>query len=148
MKKRMPTRYLLASSTFSLSLLLYIDRVCISAAKGPIAESLHLNDQQMGWVLSIFALGYALFQTPGGLLSDRFGPRIALASIVSFWSLFTALTGAAWNYISLLVIRFLFGAGEAGAFPGISRAMYSWFPLKERGIINGINRYIKSLFDK
>ncbi|KAA3658138.1 MAG: MFS transporter, partial [Calditrichaeota bacterium] len=139
MKKLIPTRYLLAMCTFSLSLLLYVDRVCISAAKGPIAESLNLNDQQMGWVLSIFALGYALFQTPGGLLSDKFGPRIALASIVSFWSLFTALTGAVWNFISLLVVRFLFGAGEAGAFPGISRAIYSWFPLKERGIINGIN---------
>ena len=139
MKKLIPTRYLLALCTFSLSLLLYIDRVCISAAKGPIAESLNLTDQQMGWVLSIFALGYALFQTPGGLLSDRFGPRIVLTSIVSFWSLFTALTGAVWNFISLLVIRFLFGAGEAGAFPGISRAMFSWFPLKERGIINGIN---------
>ncbi|MBN1996794.1 MFS transporter [candidate division KSB1 bacterium] len=139
MKKIITTRYLLVLSTFTLSLLLYIDRVCISAAKGPISESLHLNDQQMGWVLSIFALGYAVFQTPGGLLSDRLGPRIALGSIVCFWSFFTALTGAAWNFVSLLIVRLLFGAGEAGAFPGISRAMYSWFPLKERGIINGIN---------
>lgn len=139
MKKLIPTRYLLALATFSLSLLLYVDRVCISAAQGPIAESLNLSDRQMGWVLSIFALGYALFQTPAGLLADRFGPRIVLTSIVTFWSLFTALTGAAWYYISLLVVRFLFGAGEAGAFPGISRAVFSWFPIKERGIINGIN---------
>ena len=125
--------------TFSLSLLLYIDRVCISAAKTSIAETLQLSDRQMGWVLSFFALGYALFQTPGGVLADRLGPRAVLTSIVGFWSVFTALTGAAWNYISLLAVRFLFGAGEAGAFPGISRAMFSWIPLSERGTVNGIH---------
>jgi len=137
--KQIPARYTLVLGTFSLSLLLYIDRVCISAAKGPIASSLNLNDREMGWVLSFFALGYALFQTPGGMLSDRFGPRTVLTSIVSFWSVFTALTGAAWNYMVLLIVRFFFGIGEAGAFPGISRAMFSWIPLKERGKVNGIN---------
>ena len=135
----MQKRYFLIVNTFILSLILYIDRVCISAAKSPIAESLHLSDKQMGWVLSIFALGYALFQTPSGYIADKFGPRKVLALIVTFWSIFTSLTGAAWNYISLLVVRFLFGAGEAGAFPGISRAVYSWIPLKERGLVNGIN---------
>lgn len=124
---------------FLLALLLYIDRVCISVAKDPIAGSLGLNDKQMGWVLSAFALGYALFQVPSGWLSDKYGPRITLTSIVSIWSGFTMLTGAAWNYLSLLLLRFLFGAGEAGAFPGMSRAIYSWIPLKERGLIIGIN---------
>ena len=94
-------------STFSLSVLLYIDRVCISVAKEPIAGALDLSDKQIGWVLSIFALGYALAQTPSGMLNDRFGPRIILTAVVSFWSLFTALTGAAWSYISLLVTRFV-----------------------------------------
>jgi ACS family glucarate transporter-like MFS transporter len=135
----MQKRYFLIVNTFILTLILYIDRVCISAAKSPIAESLQLSDKQMGWVLSIFALGYALFQTPSGYIADKFGPRRVLALIVTFWSLFTSLTGAAWNYVSLLFIRFLFGAGEAGAFPGISRAVYSWIPLKERGLVNGIN---------
>jgi ACS family glucarate transporter-like MFS transporter len=93
----------------------------------------------MGWVLSIFALGYSLAQTPAGMLIDKFGPRRMLTIIVATWSAFTALTGAAWNFISLLVIRFLFGAGEAGAFPGASRAFYSWIPLKERGMVQGIN---------
>ena len=139
MGKLIPTRYFLIMNTFLLSLLLYIDRVCISAAKSPIADSLNLTDTEMGWVLSCFALGYALFQTPSGILADRLGPRKVLTTIVVFWSAFTALTGAAWNYISLLVVRFLFGAGEAGAFPGISRAVYSWIPLKERGLVNGIN---------
>ncbi len=130
---------MLVLSTFLLSVLLYIDRVCISVAKDPIAGALDLTDTQIGWVLSIFALGYALAQTPGGILNDRFGPRVILTTVVSFWSLFTALTGAAWNYISLLVVRFVFGVGEAGAFPGIARATFSWIPLKERGIVTGIN---------
>jgi len=130
---------MLVLSTFLLSVLLYIDRVCISVAKEPIAGALDLSDKQIGWVLSIFALGYALAQTPSGILNDRFGPRIVLTAVVSFWSLFTALTGAVWNYISLLLVRFVFGVGEAGAFPGIARATFSWIPLRERGIVTGIN---------
>lgn len=133
------TRYMLVFSTFLLSVLLYIDRVCISVAKEPIAGALNLSDTQIGWVLSIFALGYALAQTPSGILNDRFGPRIILTAVVSFWSLFTALTGAAWNYVVLLITRFVFGVGEAGAFPGIARATFSWIPIKERGIVTGIN---------
>jgi ACS family glucarate transporter-like MFS transporter len=132
-------RYILVTGTFILSLLLYIDRACISVAKDPIAQTLGLSDSQMGWVLSIFALGYSIFQTPAGYLIDRFGPRRMLTAIVAFWSVFTAVTGAAWNFISLMIIRFLFGAGEAGAFPGAARAFFSWIPLKERGIVQGIN---------
>lgn len=132
-------RYRVAGGMFLLALLLYIDRICISVAKDPIANSLGLDDRAMGWVLSAFALGYALLQVPSGLMADRIGPRKVLTGIVSFWSLLTALTGAAWNFISLLVIRFLFGAGEAGAFPAMSRAIYSWMPLRERGLILGLN---------
>jgi len=139
MKRLIPTRHLLVLSTFLLSVLLYIDRVCISVAKEPIAGALDLSDKQIGWVLSIFALGYALAQTPSGILNDRFGPRIVLTAVVSFWSLFTALTGSAWNYTVLLFTRFIFGVGEAGAFPGIARATFSWIPIKERGIVTGIN---------
>ncbi len=132
-------RYLIVLGTFLLALLLYVDRVCISVAKSPIAEELELNDQQMGWVLAAFSLGYALLQTPSGYWVDRLGPRKMLTGIVSFWSLLTALTGLSWNFISLLTVRFLFGAGEAGAFPGIARATFSWFPVRERGLITGIN---------
>lgn len=139
MRKLIPTRVLLVLGTFLLSLLLYIDRACISAAKVPVSESLGFNDKQMGWVLSAFALGYALFQTPSGMLADRLGPRKILTTIVVLWSAFTALTAAAWNFVSMLVVRFLFGASEAGAFPGISRAVYSWYPIKERGLVTGIN---------
>jgi len=138
-KKHFPKRYFMVLGTFLLALLLYIDRVCISVAKDPISDALVLSDKQMGWVLAAFSLGYALFQTPAGILSDKLGPRKVLSVIVTIWSGFTALTGAAWNFISLLVVRFLFGVGEAGAFPGMSRAIYSWIPLQERGIVTGIN---------
>ena len=137
--KYLPGRFMLIIGMFLLSLLLYIDRICISVAKDPIAGDLTLTDKQMGWVLSIFALGYALFQVPGGFMADKLGPRSVLTSIVSIWSMLTALTGAAWNFVSLMFIRFFFGAGEAGAFPAMSRAIYSWFPLKERGLVIGIN---------
>ena len=135
----LPGRWIMSFGMFLLALLLYIDRVCISVAKDPIAESLALSDIAMGWVLSVFALGYAAFQVPGGMMADRWGPRKVLTGIVTFWSALTALTGTAWNYVSLLIFRFLFGAGEAGAFPGLSRAIFSWIPLKERGLITGIN---------
>lgn len=139
MKRIIPVRYMLVVMMFLLSVLLYVDRICISVAKEPIAEAFQFTDKQMGWILSAFALGYALFQTPSGALADRFGPRIILTAVVSFWSLFTALTATAFNFISMLVIRFLFGMGEAGAFPNMARTIYSWMPMNERGRVQGIN---------
>ncbi|SMP58710.1 MFS transporter, ACS family, glucarate transporter [Neorhodopirellula lusitana] len=136
---RIPMRSFLVAGTFLLSVLLYVDRVCISAAKSDVTAELSLSDQQMGWVFAAFSLGYALFQTPSGLLADRLGPRRVLASIVAVWSLFTGLTAAAGSFASMLAVRFLFGAGEAGAFPGMARAMYSWIPMQERGLVQGIN---------
>jgi ACS family glucarate transporter-like MFS transporter len=134
-----PTRYLLVSGTFLLAVLLYVDRICISTAQGPITTDLKLSDTEFGWALSAFALGYALCQTPTGMLADRFGPRLVLAAVVTLWSLFTGLTGVVTGLAGLLVVRFLFGAGEAGAFPGMARAIYSWIPMSERGIAQGIN---------
>ena len=134
-----PSRYKMVFGTFILAMIVLFDRILISVAKDPVAESLSLNDKQMGWVLSIFALGYALFQTPAGLLADKYGARKVLTAVVTLWSIFTALTGAVWNFISLLFVRFLFGVGEAGAFPGIAQTIYKWIPIKERGIVHGIN---------
>ncbi|NNE00890.1 MAG: MFS transporter [Pirellulaceae bacterium] len=117
----------------------YMDRVCISAAKGSMQNDISgLDDQMMGYVFGIFAIGYALFQIPAGWFSDRAGPRLALTIVVIIWSIFTALTGAVFTAISLLIVRFLFGVGEAGAYPGATRALYSWLPAKERGIGQGI----------
>jgi ACS family glucarate transporter-like MFS transporter len=134
-----PKRYSLVFGTFLLSMLLYVDRVCIAVAGNSVSADLRLTPTQFGWVLSAFALGYALCQTPSGMLVDRFGPRRILTAVVTFWSVFTALTAVAWNLASLLVFRVLFGAGEAGAFPGCARAFYSWLPMSERGLAQGIN---------
>jgi ACS family glucarate transporter-like MFS transporter len=132
-------RYRLIAVTFTLSMLLYIDRVAISAAKGPVTSSFGLSDIQFGWVLSAFALGYALGQIPSGMLADRWGARIMLAAVVTIWSIFTGLTGLAWGLGSLLIARFLFGVGEAGAYPTVARAFYAWLPPGERGLAQGIN---------
>ena len=132
-------RYRFFLGSFLITLVLYIDRVCISSAKDSISSDLNLSDIEMGWVLSAFALGYALFQVPGGALGDKFGVRRVMTTIMVLWSLFTSLTGAAWSYGSMLFFRFVFGAGESGAFPNISRAAFSWVPTKERGIFQGIN---------
>jgi ACS family glucarate transporter-like MFS transporter len=134
-----PRRFLLVTTTFLLSVLLYVDRACISTAKEPMTRDLTLSKEQWSWVLASFAFGYAMFQTPAGVLADRLGGRAVLASIVTAWSIFTGLTAAAWNFVSLLVIRFLFGVGEAGAFPGMARVVYSWIPVRERGVVKGIN---------
>ncbi len=135
----LPTRYVLVIFTFLLSVLLYIDRICISVAEGPIAQTFNFTETQMGWILSAFTLGYALFQTPSGALADRFGPRKILTAVVTLWSLFTGLTAAAATFIWMLIVRFLFGMGEAGAFPGMARAVFSWIPMAERGRVQGIN---------
>ncbi len=129
----MPARHKVLGLMFTLTLITYLDRVCISATAGAMSEELALTRVQMGEVFSIFVLGYTLFEIPGGWLADRFGSRVLLARIVVWWSVFTALTGVAWNYSSLLVIRFLFGCGEAGAFPGCASALSRWFPFSERG---------------
>ena len=132
------TRWLVVGALFVLSLILYLDRVCISAAKGAIASDLGIGDEAMGMVFGAFALGYALGQVPTGYLADRFGPRRLLAAVVTLWSLFTALTGAASGLASLIAVRFIFGLGEAGAFPGAARAFFSWLRTEERGLANGL----------
>lgn len=135
----MSKRYWVVVGTFLLAMLLYIDRILISVAKPEVTAALSLTDKQIGWVMSIFSLGYALFQVPSGMLADSIGSRKTLTLIVSVWSLFTAFTAFSWNFVSLLVIRFLFGMGEAGAYPSINRVVFSWIPIKERGMVTGIN---------
>src|SRR6187549_1740672 len=103
-----PKRSLLVGATFMLAVLLYVDRICISAAKDGITHDLGLTDTQFGWVLSAFALGYALFQTPTGWLADKFGPRRVLTLVVALWSVFTGFTGWMTGYLPMLVVRFLF----------------------------------------
>jgi ACS family glucarate transporter-like MFS transporter len=139
LKRFIPLRFILVFSTFLLTILLYIDRACISAAKEDITRDLNFDMTDFGWVMAMFTLGYALFQTPSGKLADSRGPRTIITTIVALWSVLTVMTGAAWNFVSMMVIRFLFGAGEAGAFPSLAKVVFNWFPVRERGIVQGIN---------
>src|ERR1700748_3543282 len=102
-------RYWVIVFAVALAVVTYIDRVSISFAAPSIARDLSLDSVQMGWVLFAFACAYALFEIPGGYLGDRSGPRSVLMRIVLWWSFFTAATGWAWNYASLVITRFLFG---------------------------------------
>src|SRR6266481_7006473 len=119
-------------------LITYLDRVNISTAAPAISEEFGFDKITMGVIFSAFGWAYASFQVPGGWLSDRFGARPVLATIVAYWSAMTAATAAATGAISFMVIRFLFGAGEAGAFPGATRAMQLWYPREERGFVQGL----------
>lgn len=96
-----------------------------------VKADLHLNNQQFGYILAAFSLAYALFEVPTGLLGDRLGPRRVLTRVVLWWSGFTALTGTAFNFVYLLIVRFLFGVGEAGAYPNASIVIGRWFPRTE-----------------
>src|SRR2546422_4809336 len=131
-------RFTLLRFAFFLSVVTFLDRVCIASAASSIREDLHLTAVEMGWVFSAFTLAYAIFEVPSGWLGDTIGPRKVLTRIVLWWSAFTMATGAAWSYVSLLACRFLFGAGEAGAFPNASRSFSQWFPTAERGRAHGI----------
>ena len=131
------TRITVLWFAFFLAVVTYLDRVCISAAAPFISDEMHLTTGQMARVLSAFALAYALFEIPSGWLADVIGPRKVLTRIVVWWSAFTMVTGAARSYPALLAIRFLFGAGEAGALPSASNAVSHWFPIGERGKANG-----------
>jgi MFS transporter, ACS family, glucarate transporter len=125
-------RYNVIYLALGLAVLSYMQRVAISEAAGPIARDLHIPKSQMGLVFGAFALSYALFEIPAGLLGDRLGVKRVLTRIVLAWSACTALTGAAWNASSLVSIRFLFGAGEAGCFPNLTRMLSAWLPERER----------------
>src|SRR5215471_19722845 len=126
-------RYRVGALLFLLAVITYLDRVCISVAGPRIQEYLRIGPQQWGWVVGVFAIAYAVFEIPGGWMADRFGPRLVLTRIVLWWSAFTALTGTVSSYPALLLTRFFFGAGEAGAFPNAAASIASWFPASERG---------------
>src|SRR5262245_14757684 len=163
-------RYKVLAWACALSMITYIDRVCIKQVGSDMQRDLGLTPQQFSWAFSAFGLAYALFEVPSGWLGDRFGPRKVLCRIVIWWSIFTALTGLIWSFswdsgyavlfpfggplfpfgglllpfggveipilfnsfLLLIGVRFLFGMGEAGAYPNITRALRNWFPYRRR----------------
>ena len=120
-----------------LGMVTFLDRINISVAGSSIMHDLNLSPAQWGWVQSAFILSYGLMQIPMGALGDRFGHRSILALIVLWWSLFTAFTGMAGGLVSLLVIRFMFGIGEAGSSPCSTGVISRWFRKDEVGKAQG-----------
>ncbi|MFN8706035.1 MAG: MFS transporter [Planctomyces sp.] len=132
------TRFLVLGLLCLLSGILYIDRICISSARTVIGEELKLSPQQTGYFMMAFTLAYGLFEIPTGRWGDVLGTRRVLTRISLWWSAFTAFTGLCTGLYSLVIVRFLFGAGEAGAFPNAARVMSRWFPDHERGRVHGV----------
>lgn len=138
-------RYGVLGFACALSMITYLDRVCFGTAMLSIKSEFGLSDTQKGWLFTAFGLAYALFEVPSGWMGDVFGPRRTLIRIVLWWSAFTALTGLVYAHPSwpwfaftaMFVVRFLFGMGEAGAYPNIARAFHNWFPFQERGFAQG-----------
>jgi MFS transporter, ACS family, glucarate transporter len=127
-----------------LSMITYLDRVCFGTIAPYVESEFHLDKDQMAWIFGAFTLAYAAFEVPTGWLGDVFGPRKTLIRIVLWWSVFTALTGLIYPSLgtslafwAMLSVRFLFGIGEAGAYPNIARAFHNWFPFQERGFAKG-----------
>jgi len=122
----------------SFAAITYIGRIAIIQVQDRIELDLRLGPQQLAYAFSAFSLAYALFEVPSGWLGDKLGPRKLIIQIALCWIVFTALTGAAWGLLSLIIFRFLFGLAEAGAFPNIGRASREWFAFKERGFTQGL----------
>src|SRR5438093_10090135 len=123
---RTHVRYWVIVFAVTLAIITYVDRVCISQAAPLISRDLGFSKEQMGYVFSAFVLAYALFEIPSGYLGDRFGARTVLMRSVGWWSFFTIATGWAMSFASMVVTRFMFGAGQAGCFPHLTRAFTTW----------------------
>jgi ACS family glucarate transporter-like MFS transporter len=144
-QKASRVRYGVLGLACTLSMITYLDRVCFGSVAGYIQHEFNLDDFEKGLLFTAFVFAYATFEVPSGWLGDVFGPRKTLIRIVLWWSLFTALTGLIWpvagwlvfGFWALVVVRFCFGMGEAGAYPNIARAFHNWFPIEERGFAKG-----------
>jgi MFS family permease len=131
-------RYRVVALATSLAMVTYLDRVAIGTLAPGIRRDLGLTAVEMGWVFFAFQLAYGLFEVPTGRWADRAGTRAVTARIVIWWSALTAATAFAFNYPVMLAVRFLFGAGEAGAWPCVARTFSRWIPRSERGRVQGI----------
>jgi MFS family permease len=130
-------RFHVLALTFLMAFMMYMERGAIGAAAPQIMREFHLDKITMGWSISAFNWSYAMFQVPGGWLADRFGSRIVLGISMAWWAIFTAATGLSFNATSLGLTRFLFGVGEASAFPAGSRALVRWLPARQRAFGQG-----------
>ena len=129
----MKKRYQVLTVLSILSMITFLDRIALSSASTTIMDELHISTVQWGWILGIFTIAYAAFEIPTGWLGDKIGGKKVLIRVVIWWSVFTIMTGFANGFVMLLVVRFLFGMGEAGAYPNTSIILSKWFPVLERG---------------
>lgn len=145
MRREFPYRYRVLVFIFFLMIITYLDRVCIGLLGTRIQDEFHLSNKQFGWALAAFALAYALFEIPSGILGDRIGQRAVFIRIVIWWSLFTVLTGFTTGLVSLIIVRFLFGMGEAGVFPTTSGTVSRWFPASETARSVNVTTFAQSV---
>jgi MFS transporter, ACS family, glucarate transporter len=140
MKTSRPThvRHVVLGLTVAAYMITYMDRQILAVARPVISKELGISLLMMGNITFAFRMAYALFQIPGGWLGDRFGARRALTAVVTWWSVFTALTGMAWNAVSMITIQTFFGMGEAGAFPIATRSLSRWMRPTDRGFAQGV----------
>ncbi|HYV37332.1 MAG TPA: MFS transporter, partial [Gemmataceae bacterium] len=145
LQKPTSVRYRVLGLACALSMITYLDRACIAQVIDFIQKDFQLTNRDIGWIMGAFLLAYSVFEIPSGWLGDVFGPRKTLIRIVLWWSFFTVLTGLifpidGWlrfGFWLLVVVRFCFGIGEAGAYPNIARTFHNWFPFIERGFAQG-----------
>lgn len=136
--KRSNARFGVVGFCFMLAMVTYVDRASIGVLAGAIRADLNISMTEMGYIFSAFTFAYAIFEIPSAWWGEKIGARLVMARIVAWWSAFTILTAAAVGFKSLWVIRFLFGAGEAGAWPNVTRVFSRWIPAGERGRMQGI----------
>ncbi|MGE7609959.1 MFS transporter [Peribacillus frigoritolerans] len=130
---RTKQKYIILTLLFMTWIINYLDKLSINVAVIPIAKEFNLDKSQTGLIISVFFISYAVMQLVGGWLSDKYGSRKIILISLILWSIFTILTGLAWSFVSLIVIRLLFGIGE-GSFPAASSlALAETFPKSERG---------------
>lgn len=138
-QKYFPYRFLLLAATATFTFITYTDRICLSTAKNQIMNDLGISLTQLGWIMAAFTLGYAVTNPLYGRIADKFGPRNIFTIVAASWTVFTAFAGLTWNTLSLFLARLFLGAGEAGTYPTLSKVTLNWYPVKERGIVQGVN---------
>ncbi|MGB6489023.1 MAG: MFS transporter, partial [Steroidobacteraceae bacterium] len=134
----MRKRYAVVALLGVVSVITFIDRTAIAVLAPWIRHDLGIGAAGWGWVLSAYVIAYGIFEIPSGALGDRNGQRRELARIAAWWSAFTALTGASSRFIELVVVRFCFGIGSAGAYPNAAGVLWRWLPARERARGQGV----------
>ncbi len=141
---RTRVRYGMLALVFINVVINYMDRSNISVAAAALSKDLELSSVQLGLIFSAFGWTYAGLQIPGGLLADRFSPRILYAFSLIAFSLSTLGQGLARGFASLFAFRLATGAFEAPAYPMNNRIVTSWFPEQERA--SAIALYVSGQF--